>query len=148
MRIESRVGVQPKSMDETVLGAILRAKDAFHFSTCDYSIGIESGLMAVPYTQSGYMDFSACVIYDGKRNHIGFSRALEFPTEVIRRIFEEGIEVDEAVKRCALTNKQRLGYEEGLIGLLTKGKITRKKYTEDAIMMALVQFENPELYRM
>ncbi len=45
----SGVSNQPKSLEETVKGAINRAKSVF--TDCDYSFGIESGLMAVPKTK-------------------------------------------------------------------------------------------------
>src|SRR3989344_3074552 len=73
----SGVANQPKSLGETVDGAINRARDAFN--NCDFSIGIESGLMEVPKTKSGYMDVCACAIYDGKEFHIGLSAAWKFP---------------------------------------------------------------------
>ena len=74
---DSKVSEQPKSMDETITGAINRAKNCF--LNCDYSIGLESGLMKVPYTKTGYMDFTACAIYDGNKIHLGFSSAFEYP---------------------------------------------------------------------
>ena len=60
----SEVSDQPKSLDETIQGATNRARNAFR--DCDYSIGLESGLMLVPNTKTGYMDVCVCAIYDGK----------------------------------------------------------------------------------
>ena len=54
VKVLSGVSDQPKSLDETVLGAMNRARRAF--KDCDYSVGLESGLMYVPYTKAGYMD--------------------------------------------------------------------------------------------
>lgn len=54
----------PKNIKETVEGAIARAKKAF--IDCDYSFGIEGGLMEVPYTKTGFMETGVCAIYDGK----------------------------------------------------------------------------------
>ncbi len=140
----SGVSEQPKSMEETVMGAVNRARKAYHH--CDYSFGIESGLMKVPHTKTGNMDFCACAIYDGRENHIGFSCAFEFPIAVTRMINEEGLDASESYFRLGLTESRDIGSSEGVIGLLTRGRITRKDYTKQAIQMALIQLENRELY--
>lgn len=142
--VSPEVSNQPKTIDETIRGAMNRAKNAFQ--NCEYSFGLESGLMEVPHTKSGYMDFCACAIYDGKKFHLGFSSAFEYPKEVIRLIFEEGLEVDEAYHKLGLTDNARIGRSEGVIGQLTKGRLPRKEYTKQAIRTALIHLENPELY--
>ncbi len=43
---DSGMSEQPRSLAETVQGAINRAKNAFN--DCDYSFGIESGFMELP----------------------------------------------------------------------------------------------------
>src|ERR1035437_7657465 len=81
VEILSGVNDQPKSLEETIKGAIGRAKKSF--KDCTYSIGIESGLMQVPKTKSGYMDVCVCAIYDGKECHLGLSSAWEFPDPTV-----------------------------------------------------------------
>ena len=44
----SGVSEQPISLDETIKGAINRAQESFR--DCQYSVGLESRLMSVPYT--------------------------------------------------------------------------------------------------
>lgn len=140
----SEVSNQPKNLDQTIRGAMNRAKNAIH--NCEYSFGLESGLMKVPHTKSGYMDFCACAIYDGKKFHLGLSSCFEYPKKVIRLIFEEGLEVDEAYHQLGLTDNARIGRAEGVIGQLTKGRLKRKEYTKQAIRTALIHLENLELY--
>jgi inosine/xanthosine triphosphatase len=142
---ESGVPSQPKSMDETITGATNRAKGAF--ANCDYSVGIESGLMRVPQAKSGYMDFCACIIYDGKDSHLGLSCAFEFPIEITRLIHEQGLDANEASFKIGLTKHKNVGSLERAIGVLTKGRVNRKEYTKQAIQMALIQLENPSLYK-
>lgn len=77
--VSSSVSNQPKSLDETVRGAMNRALGSF--VDCSYSFGIESGLMAVPNTKSGFMDVCVCAIYDGTEYHIGLSSAWEAPKQ-------------------------------------------------------------------
>ena len=144
IEILSGVSEQPISLEETVNGAVNRAMNSFQ--NCDYSFGIESGLMQVPNSRTGYMDFCACVIYDGKTHSLGLSRAFELPLGVVRKVFERGLNLNDAFVEEGLTKDRRIGAHGGVIKLLTKGRVDRKEYTKDAIRMALIQLENRELY--
>lgn len=141
---ESGVNDQPKSLEETIRGAKNRAEKVFE--NCNYSIGIESGLMKVPETKSGFMDVCVCAIFDGKNFHLGLSSAFEYPKEITRLINEDGLNATEAANKIGLTTNPKLGSAEGIIGIITKGRITRKEYTKQAIRTALMHLENPELY--
>ena len=140
--VEASSGVsdQPITLDETVLGAMNRARGAF--VDCDYSIGLESGLMAVKGTKSGYMDVCVCAIYDGKEFHLGLSSAWEFPDKrIIKTMFDEGLDMSQAINKFGLTNNPKIGSEQGAIGIMTKGRIDRKAYTRQALQMALIHLE-------
>jgi len=41
-------------------------------------------------------------------------------------IHKEGIDANEAFYRCGLTSDRKIGSSQGAIGLLTKGRISRK----------------------
>lgn len=142
--VKSNVSAQPKSLEETINGAINRAKEAFN--ECNYSFGIESGLMSVPFTKTGFMDVCVCAIYDGGNHYLGLSEAFEFPPLVMNLIELEDIEANDAFYRAGLTKKRKIGSEEGAIGLLTDRLITRKEYTKQAIYMAMIQVINKKLY--
>ncbi len=146
IEVDSGVSPQPKSLDEAIAGAIKRAKKSF--IACDYSFGIESGLMKVPETKTGYMDVTCSAIFDGKNIHLGLSSAFEFPPKVIKYIFEKDENASVAFRELGLTKSEYIGYEEGIIGVLTKNKITRKQYTKEAIRMALIHLENKKLYEI
>ena len=134
----------PKTLEETISGAIERAKTCF--TECDYSFGIESGLMAVPHSKSGYMEITACAIYDGKNFHLGLSSAFEWPKKVADLIINKGLDGSQAVKLAGLTTHEKIGKAEGVISILTKGRLNRKEYTKQAVVMALTHLENPELF--
>lgn len=137
---DSGVSPQPTSLEETIRGAMNRARLAHEGS--DYGIGIESGLMVVPNTKSGYMDVTVCAIYDGKEFHLGLSSAWEFPDKsVTEMMLKEGIEMNEAVFRAGLTSNPKVGSKEGAIGILTKGRMDRKAYTKQALRTALIHLE-------
>lgn len=142
--VSSGVDKQPKSLQEIIKGARNRAKKSFN--DCDYSFGIESGLMDVPHTKTGKMDVCACVIYDGENYHSGLSCAFEYPVIVTEMIIDEGLDSEEAYYKSGLTNERKIGSHEGIIGLLTKGRMDRKEYTKQAIMTALIHLDNLELY--
>ncbi|MFA6355396.1 MAG: inosine/xanthosine triphosphatase [Candidatus Paceibacterota bacterium] len=136
----SGVSDQPKSLEETINGAINRAKNVF--IDCDYSIGIESGWMSVPHTKSGYMDVCVCAIYDGKECHLGLSSAWEFPNRnVTDLIIKEGLDTTQAINKAGMTTNKNIGSEEGAVGILTKGRVTRKEYTKQALRTALIHLE-------
>lgn len=137
---ESKVSAQPKSLDETIRGAMNRAKNAFRH--CDYAIGLESGLMQFPHTKSGYMDVCACAIYDGREFHLELSSAWEFPDKTITDLMlKEGLDMNQALNKAGLTKNPEVGSAEGAIGIMTKGRLERKEYTKQALRTALIHLE-------
>lgn len=140
IEVISDVADQPISLEETINGAINRAKNAF--ADCEYSIGLESGWMSVPKTKSGYMDVCVCAIYDGKECHLGLSSAWEFPNpEVTNLIIKDGLNTTQAINKVGMTKNENIGSEEGAVGLLTKGRMTRKEYTKQALRTALIHLD-------
>lgn len=140
VEVSSDVSDQPKSLEEAVNGAINRAKKSFQ--NCTYSIGLESGLMQVPQTKSGYMDVCVCAIYDGKECHLGLSSAWEFPDPSVNNlIINEGLDMSQAINKVGMTKNPQIGSEEGAIGIMTKGRLTRKEYTKEALRTAFIHLE-------
>ena len=131
---------QPIGLDEIIEGAIYRAKEAFQ--EAQYSFGIESGLFPVPHTRTGYMDITACVIYDGEREYSGLSSAFEQPEEVTRLAVQERIEISEGWKRCGFTAAEKIGEECGSIYEISSGRADRTVYTQEAIFHALDALRN------
>lgn len=142
--VASSVSDQPKSLAETVLGAKNRALSAFQ--DCDYSFGLESGLIEVPGTKTGMMNCGVCAIYNGTDYAIGISSAFECPPQVIKYIFDDGLDMKQAFLKAGLTQDKRVASSEGAIGILTKGRVNRVGYMKQAVVMAMVHLENPELY--
>ena len=137
--VSTGIADQPKSLEETVQGAMNRAKNAFH--DCTYSFGIESGLMVVPDTKTGFMDVCVCAIFDGNEYHLGLSSAFEPPIEIVKYMINDGLNMTDATYKAGLTKSRNLGSKEGLIGIMTKGKLTRKEYTKEAIRTALIHLD-------
>lgn len=134
--VSSEVSSQPIGLDETVRGAKNRAKNSFN--DCDISVGIESGVISPD--ESRYMIITACVLFDGNNYYIGLSHGFCLPIDVSDLMKQQSIDVDLAVHKVGLSDDPRTGYKEGIIGIMTNGKLTRKEYTKSAIQMALVDF--------
>ena len=102
--------------------------------------------MAVPYTKSGVMDVCVCAIFDGAVIHLGLSSAFEPPLKVAE-LMEQGMDMSQATAAAGLTSNQNIGASEGLIGILTHGRLTRLMYTKQAITTALIHLENEHLFK-
>lgn len=139
----SFVADQPKTLEETVRGAQNRAQKAFF--DCDLSVGIEDGLMAVPGTLTGFMNIGVCAFYDGKRYYLGTSAAFEYPPRVIELV-GKGFDINQAFHMLGMTDNPKIGSSQGAIGILTRGRWTRKDTAKQAVLAAMLQLENKELY--
>ncbi|MFG1460356.1 MAG: pantetheine-phosphate adenylyltransferase [Thermoplasmataceae archaeon] len=100
----------------------------------DYSAGIESGLFYDKLTDS-YLDFHCCYLLDSLGEaSIGLSSGFRIPENVIQKI-KEGIDMSEAFGK--LYGYERIGEREGIVGVLTNGRITRGTLISEAIRNAL-----------
>ncbi len=139
----SGVREQPIGIEEIVLGSKNRAKNSF--INCDYSIGLESGLIS-PYSDS-FLDVCSCSIYDGNNFYSGFSEAFEIPRYIVKMIFEENLDLSQATRKAGLTNSEKIGNEKGIINILSGGRFTRAGQIKTALKMALIPLENARLYK-
>jgi inosine/xanthosine triphosphatase len=145
VKINVDVYGHPKNISETVEGAIKRARDAFR--DCDFSFGLEGGLMAVPFTKTGFMEINACAIFDGKNVYLGLSPAFEWPKPVTDLILAGKADARLAFKQLGLTNHNKIGeVKGGIIGPLTNNRITREDFMRYSIIMAMIHLEKPEFY--
>jgi inosine/xanthosine triphosphatase len=145
--ISSGVSDQPLSLEETIQGAKNRAKNAFgKCDSCQYGFGIESGLMAAPGTSTGYLNISICCIYDGDSVHTGMSCGFEVPVQALELLIEKKMDLTQACLNTGITKNSNIGSTEGLIGILTKGKIDRKEYSKQCILLAIAQIEHADWY--
>lgn len=144
--VPSEISEQPLSLSEIILGAKNRAKNAFHKMICQYGIGLESGLFEAPGSQTGYLEACVCSIYNGNIHFLGISSGFEIPPTILELILKKKMDLNQASYHSAISTNPHLGSSDGLIGLLTKGKMTRKEYTKQCLVTALIQIENPHFY--
>jgi len=141
----SNVREQPLTLAETVLGAKMRAKNAYQ-DLC-FSIGIESGLMQIPSTEEDVMNVCICSVFDGMQHHLGMSCGYRIPKTVATLLMQnDKIDMNEAMQRLKLTDHPRLGSHEGSIGLFSNGRITRKDYCKQSLITALIAIENGHFF--
>lgn len=137
--VPSGVADQPMSEEETVQGAQNRAKGAFS-SQCFLSVGIESGMKKSDAVESGWLDQSIAVLYDGKRFFVGWSPSIALPTSVVKPVLEEGVELSEAFRIAGFVADNNIGKRNGFVGLLTHDVLTRETYTQCAVVMAIAHY--------
>lgn len=141
IEVDSGVGDQPIGLDETIQGAVNRARNAF--LDADLSVGIESGLLAAPHSITGYLDLQWCAIYDGERITLGVSAGFEYPPVVVEEVLK-GQEVGEVMDE--VTGVEKLGQKTGAVSILTKGLLDRTENTEQCVLMAMIPRMNSDLY--
>jgi len=140
--VDSCVGEQPFGLDETIKGAINRAKKAYS-DDLDFGVGVESGLMKTPHSISGYIDLQWCAIFDGDKITLGVSSGFEYPPCVIENVLN-GKEVGDVMDR--VTGIKELGEKMGAVSYLSKGMLDRTQNTEQCILMAMIPRLNEDLY--
>ena len=144
VKVYSRVSKQPIG-EETIQGAINRAKQALEKTNADLGVGIEAGLFRVQNTLSGYFDVQYCAIVDRKgKVTLGHGAGFEYPKKVVKEVISKKKEVGEVMEK--VSGVVKIGETIGAIGFLTKGKLKRTELTEQAILMAMIPRINEKLY--
>ena len=142
VKADSEIPDQPIGVDETIKGAVNRAKNAYS-PKYDLSVGIESGLMKTPQSITGYIDLQWCAIYDGDKITLGVSAGFEYPPLVIEEVLK-GREVGDVMDE--ITGVENLGEKKGAVSHLTRGFLDRTGNTEQCVLMAMVPRMNEEIY--
>lgn len=134
----------PIGFDSIINGSNDRAKESF--KNCSYSIGLESGLVEVPKTKSGYMEISACTIFDGGNLYHGLSSGFEWPLSVTKGILSGDGDASKLFKDLKITNSNKQGAEEGgIVGVLTNNRMLREEQIKQSLVLALIYLEFPKL---
>ena len=142
---DSQVSDQPNSEREMQIGALNRAQQALHkITAADYGVGIEGGITD---NHDGMWAFAIVVIVDREARHSeGQTGRFKLPEGVARLIREEGLELGAADDR--FFGRANSKQNEGAIGILSAGKITRLELYKPAVIFALLPFIHPEYYEV
>ena len=138
----SNIPAQPRSEEETLLGAKNRASHAKTLAPeADYWVGIEGG---VDEDSQGMYAFAwIYVVHQSGKCSQSKTGTFYLPPKVVTLI-REGMELGHADDLVfqAQNSKQK----GGSVGLLTQGIITREAYYQQAMVLALIPFLNESLY--
>jgi inosine/xanthosine triphosphatase len=145
VKVDSNAPPQPIGQNSIIKGAISRARRALRSGDFDLGVGIEAGLVNVAHVQSRFLDVEWCAIVD-KRGAVtlGHSSGFEYPRVVIEAVMKEKEEIAKIMER--LTGIKNIGRRMGAIGYLSRGKLNRVKFTEQAVFMAMLPHIREELY--
>lgn len=139
--VESGVQPQPRSDDETLLGAMNRTQNAMTLTPhADYWIGIEAGVQSIGLEM---MSFSWVVVRS--KGTIGKGRTgTFFLPQTVADLVRHGKELGEADD--IVFNQSNSKQADGAVGLLTGNVIDRAQLYEQAVILALIPFRNERLY--
>ena len=148
LAVKVNSGVPPQPFNEdTVRGAVNRAKEALRRCPADFGVGIEAGLFSMPKAKlrTGFVDVQWCAIADSEgRISLGCGPGFEHPPAVIERVLREGVEIEQAFE--ALTGERNIGERAGAVGFLSKNLTNRREITEMCVLMALIPMLNKQWY--
>jgi inosine/xanthosine triphosphatase len=132
IKVKSKTPGQPFD-DETVKGAVNRAKVAKLKLKGDYGVGLESGLFRY---EGKYYDCLLCAVYDGETVTIGYSMAFEIP----RELAEEIENTSKTMSRlfAEVSGISEVGKKKGAVGYLSKGLAERSQMAEQAFLCAMI----------
>jgi len=139
--VDSGVSDQPRSDDETRVGARTRARNASQLMPdADFWVGLEGGIDQV----DDYLVAFAWMAVQGTTGRIGEARTVTLPLPpAVKALVDDGMELGEANDTVfATVNSKHRG---GAFGLLTSGIYTRESVYTEALVIALVPFVN-DLY--
>lgn len=119
--VPSGVSAQPFSDDETLKGAVNRAKNALNKEKANMAFGLEGG---VDVTANGLFlcNWGALVDQDGNEYVAGGAR-IRLPVEFLKPL-QQGLELGEVMDQYA--KKRNVRQNEGAIGIFTNGLVDRK----------------------
>ena len=138
--VDSGIPDQPFG-NEIIDGSENRAKNVLKTTNADFGVGIESGIMKLA---GRWYNLGFVTIIDKKgRMGTGTSGWFECPSNILEEI-KKGKELGEVIDKS--TGKKNVKKQKGAIGILTKGKVSRKDLYKHGVLMALTPFISPELF--
>ncbi len=75
---------------------------------------------------------------DQNTNNQNTKLSVQEAVKVVRRVLEQGMDVSQALRAEGLTDDPKVGADVGAIGLLSRGRLVRKDYTQQAVTAALL----------
>ncbi|WNR42098.1 inosine/xanthosine triphosphatase [Paenibacillus roseipurpureus] len=139
--VPSGVPDQPLTEDETILGAINRAKFVLEAEpSAEIGLGLEGGLMYDQVHTNQWYLFSVCAAWNGSQLYLGKGLYFPIPNEIGEKMKLGGTELRHIID--ALSNTVDSNHKDGAYGLFTEGRITRRDVFREAVIAALTPFQS------
>jgi inosine/xanthosine triphosphatase len=139
--VASTVPDQPIGDEETIRGAVTRAKAALAATGADLGVGIEGGVVD---DEGGMRTCAWAAIVDaGGRSGVGGSLAMALPPRVAEMI-RGGMELGHAMDTLIGAHDTKRG--AGAVGILTRGLVDRQRAYEILVTYAAARFINEKIY--
>lgn len=145
--VETGLPGQPLDLSQTLEGAMKRAQQAIELCPiADFSVGIEAGLIKIPNEDCRCFDQQIVAVLDSKGwMTLGGGPSFEHPKGVLEQVLVENREVGDVFE--TISGTPNIGRQEGAVGYLSRGRVSRLSITEFAVLMALIPRIRPSLYR-
>ncbi|MCT8137321.1 DUF84 family protein [Anaerobacillus sp. CMMVII] len=136
LKVPSDVSEQPFGDQETVTGALNRAKTCLEVCEADFAIGLEGGVAETEYGML-VINWGALVDRDGNEYIASGARAI-LPDEVASLV-RDGRTLGEAMDLYT----KRLGVSklEGAMGIITNSRINRDEMFSHVVKVLIGQYE-------
>ncbi len=172
IRVKSGVPHQPIGLEEVLLGSKNRALEAYSYIKKEFhskdgkesivnnqvnykknnepknlllGIGIEAGLVEIPYTKSGYFDYQFCTIKTSHMISYGSGPGWEYPKRIVDTLLKDrNKELGDIMEN--ITEDKTIRYNKGAIGHFSKELVNRFEITTMAVKMALIPILNQNEY--
>jgi inosine/xanthosine triphosphatase len=131
--VPSGVRDQPWGDDETIRGAVARARGACAVGDAELGVGIEGGVVAMADGSVRTCAWAAVVTRDG-REGVGGSLAMLLPQDVAALV-RCGMELGHAMDR--VSGERNVKHGAGAVGILTAGLVSRQEAYEVLVAYAL-----------
>jgi len=140
--VDSGVSDQPMTDQAARKGAITRAKNARNaIPEGSYWVGVEGGC---DYLEGELVAFAWIVVLGNGMHGSARTALFRLPKDV-QVLVESGLELGDADDR--VFGRKNSKQKSGAVGLLTSDVVTRTSLYEQAVILALVPFKNPDLYQ-
>ena len=142
VEVDSGVGAQPDSERQIYTGAFNRARAALAaVPEARYGVGLEGGVLE---QDDGMWAFAWAVVVD-RDARVGKGKTGHFLLpEGVAGLVREGLELGAADDR--FFGRSNSKQQEGAIGILSDGRLTRHALYRQGVVFALLRFLHPEYY--
>ncbi len=139
--VDSAVSEQPIGDQETIGGALYRAREGRRLADADFGVGIEGG---VHHDERGVWICAWVAVVDRQgREGLGCGLRLVLPDWIARRALA-GEPVGQIVDTFLGVSEAHEAH--GVVGVLTRGLVDRQAALEQALLAALAPFLSPDMY--